>query len=246
MAWTEVDSAATSPAESGIGFDVMTTRVRLNLRNLPTQHPHYSSIPNYINEAVQEFQTLLLGPRLKKKAVDLIPRLKDWRWYDTTVNNQVYLALPDTLLWLDSVTVTRSTTTFSAATQKEYPVTEEPDSEKFGQLSKTATGYPTKWHRAGSRIELNPTPTTAFLTQLVLHGARAEDTLATTDKLKMPLRLQYFVLELATAISMEKMGWIDAAERRVSIEERLAKSLDVTAGEMARNRTQVQIAGAPR
>src|SRR3990167_991370 len=245
MAWAEVDSAATSPAESGIGFDVMTTRVRLNLRNLPSQHPHYSSIGNYINEAVQEFQTLLLGPRFRKKAIDLIPRLKDWRWSDTTVNNQAYMTLPDTLLWMNSVTVTRSSTAFSAATQTEYPVTEEPDGDLFGQNTKTATGYPKKWHRAGSRIELWPTPTTAYLTQLVLHGARAEDTLATTDKLKMPLRLQYFVLELATAISMEKMGWVDASGRRGSIEDRLAKSLDVTSRETARNRVQVQIAGAP-
>ena len=80
----------------------------------------------------------------------------------------------------------------------------------------------------------------------MLHGARAEDTLATTDKLKMPLRLQYFVLELATAISMEKMGWVDATGRRASIENRLEKSLNVTAQETNRNRVRVQIAGAPR
>lgn len=248
MAWTEVDSAATSPAEAGLAYSVLKTRTYLALGNMPTQHPHYTYVPTYINEAKDDIQALIFDdPGLRKHAFDLMPRLKNWRWYDTTVNNQIYLSLPANLLWLDHVTVTRLTTAFAPASQLEYPLVEENDPAIFGQRSKTATGWPTTFVRAGSRIELNPTPTTAYLTQVILHGARAEDDLSdAADKLKMPARLHKYVIGLAKAITMEHAGMDGAQDERARVEGRIKRSLGITGQERRRNKIVLRIAGTPR
>lgn len=249
MTWTEVDSVVTSPTESPIAFSLLKTRVYLGLKNMPAQHPHYSSVPTYINEAVTDLQTMVLNDgRIRKKVFSLMPRLKMWRWYDTTVNAQQYLALPANLLWIDAVAATRLTAAYAPASQREYELTEEPDPIAFGRRSKTATGFPTSWCRVGSEIMFWPTPTTAYLSQIVLYGARAEDTLsAAGDTLKMPLRLQRFVIDLAVAITMEHASMLGAADKRAEVEDHILKSLDITAEERRRNKpVVVRVAGSPR
>lgn len=243
-----MDSAVTSPAETGIAYSLLKSRTYLGLTNMPTNHPHYSLVPTYINEAKDELQTMVINNgRVRKKAFSLMPRLNNWRWYDTTVNNQYYLALPANLLWLDHVSCTRLTTAFAPASQVEYPLVEESDVVMFGQKSKTATGWPTVWCRSGSRIQLWPTPTTAFLTQIILYGARAEDDLSQSgDTLKMPLRLQKYVVDLAVAVTMEHANMIGAADKRAEVEDHILKSLDITAEERQRNKVITRIAGTPR
>lgn len=248
MSWTEIDSAVTSPAEAGIAYSVLKTRVYVGLGNMPTQHPHYAYVPTYINEAKDDIQSLIFDdPGLRKNALALMPRMKNWRWYDTTVNGQIYLSLPANLLWLDHVSITRLTTAYAPATQTDYPLTEENDPAIFGQRSKASTGWPTTFVRAGSRIELWPTPTTAFLTQVVLHGVRAEDDLANpSDTLKMPARLQKYVVDMAKAITMEHAGMNGAADERARVEGRIRNVLGTSGQERRRNKIVIRVAGTPR
>lgn len=250
MSWTEVDSAATSPAEAGIALSVLKTRVILGVGNLPSQNPHYGYINDatYINEAKDTIQSLVFDdPRLRKTALSLMPRLVNWRWYDVTVNGQIYLTLPANLLWLDHVTYTKSTSAFAPATQTEYPMVEEIDPAIFGQKSKTAVGWPTVFCRAGSRIEIWPTPSTAYLTNVVLHGVRAEDDLSqATDKLKMPQRLQKYVIKMAVAITRENAGMDGGAGARAAVEDQLRKELGIAGQERMRDKIVNRIAGTPR
>lgn len=250
MAWTEVDSAVTSPAEAGYTASQMIAKVALNCSNLPTQHPHYSSLLSYINEAKDEFMTLMLEPR-GKKLLDLMQRLRNWRWYDVTVNAQNYLPLPDTLLDLEAVSYTQSQAAYAPSSVREYPSFPEQDPVLFGLFTKTQTGWPVKWRRAGARVELWPTPSstpTDYRTMLVLRGTRKEDDLLAdnTNKWKMDMKLQNFVGELATAIAMEKMQWEEAQARRTSFEQRMEKYLSIATEERTRSVIRSQIAGTPR
>jgi uncharacterized protein (DUF2267 family) len=241
--WSEHDSAALDAAQTGITFAVMTADVIRNCDNLASQHPHYGQVGRYINEAKDEFQRMVLG---RKQARDLAPVLFNWRWSQTTVNTQNYLALPDSLLVLESVTYTKLTTTYDPSATTEYPSVEVTDANTFGYFSKTQTGWPTLWRRAAGRVELWPTPTTTYLTKVVLRGFRAEDDLTGTATLKMDARLHPLITDLATAITMEKMGWEQAADKRAKAEARIARTLNIRGEERARDVTRTTIAGSPR
>jgi hypothetical protein len=247
MAWTEVDSAATSPVETGLTATVMTADVIRNCNNLPPQHPHYSSILKYINEAKDEFMTLMVTSH--RGLLSLMPRLQNWRWYDVTVDGQGYLVLPRMMLTLESVSYTKLTTAYVPGSTTEYPTTLVSDPALFGQFPKPVTGWPVQYRRNGSRIDLWPTPDASpvnYLTQVVLRGTRREDDIATIATYKMDEKLHPMVVELATAIAMEKMGWDEAPARRASIEKRLSRYMNVSAAENQRASMPTAIAGLPR
>jgi hypothetical protein len=98
VSWVEVDSATTSPAETDILFGPIGTktsfqgRVRAQLDNLPSQHDHYTLIPTYCNQAIEEIQTL--GLSMGREMLDQLPRLRNWRWWDVTIAGQNWLPLP--------------------------------------------------------------------------------------------------------------------------------------------------------
>jgi hypothetical protein len=229
----------TGPDDSFVG------RVVRNCNNLPTQHPHYSSVQTYINEAKDELLTL--GLTLSgRRVLDWLPRLRNWRWYDVTINNQAYLPLPERMLYLEDVHYTKLTTAVVDGTTVEYLSVEEPDAELWGLIS-MAAGWPTRWRRAGSRVLLKPLPTTTYLTMVVLYGTRREnDLVAAGDTLLMDPQLQTLAVELATAITMEKMGWADAAARRASVVSRLTTMMNIRVEEGKRNTIVTTIAGTPR
>lgn len=232
--------------EVAIPFSTLKQRVITNCNNLPPQHPHYSSVGTYINEAKDEIMTLMVSPR-GKKLLDFMPRLRNWRWFDVTIAAQDYLPLPSNMLTLESATYTKSTATYSPGAVTEYPVFEQPDPVLFGQLSKASTGWPVFYRRAAASVEVWPCPSTNFLTQIVLRGTRKEaDLVNPSDTYLMDVKLQNFVVELATAITMEKMGWEEAAARRASFENRMAKYTNVTAEEGTRTVITTSIAGMPR
>jgi hypothetical protein len=246
MAWTEVDSAVTSPAETGLSATVMTADVIRNCNNLPPQHPHYSSVLKYINEAKDEFMTLMVSSH--RGLLSLMPRLQNWRWYDVTVDGQGYLVLPSTMLTFESASYSKLTTAYVPGTTTEYPMFPEADPVLFGQFTKTTTGWPVRYRRNGSRIDLWPTPDsspTNYLTQVVIRGTRKEDDISTTGTYKMDAKLHAFVVELATAITMEKMGWEEAPLRRASVERRLSRYMNVSATEQGRTMIRTTIAGLP-
>lgn len=228
------------PDESFIG------RVTRNCNNLPYQHPHFPMLGQYVNEAKDEILTMALSIG-GRRVLDWLVRLQHWRWYDITVNAQAYLPLPERMLWLDGIHYTKSTSAFVLGATTEYESVPIDDSDTWGLLNKSLTGWPTRWRRAGSRVEFHPTPTTAFLTYVVATGTRRDiDLSAASDTLLMDPQLQAMTAELATAITMEKMGWEQATARRTSVETRLTKMLNVRAEESTPHPIVTRIAGTPR
>lgn len=225
----------------------MQGRVLAQLDNLPTQHPHYSLIPSYINEAKDELLTL--GLALGKEVLDHVPRLRNWRWWAQTVAGQAYLPLPERMLYLEAMGYTKDLLAYSTATSTLLPSDEitAGEDELFGLLSRTTTGYPTMFRRAGSRLELWPVPTTAFLTTIVVQGTRMDkDLSANTDALLMSPRMQLLAVDLAVVISMEKMGWEEAAERRTALESKMARLIGPGKKERIRKTGKTRVAGMPR
>lgn len=254
MAWTEIDSAATSPAETDIPFGPIGTKTTIlgqmvvRLDNLPSQHQHYSLLPNYFNEAKDELLTLGLG--MGRSVLDQLPRLQHWRWYDVTVSGQNYLPLPERMLDLEAMGYTESTAAYDSSTTTLKPSTlASGASEEFGLFSRTATGYPTLFRRAGARIEYWPTTSTTPVdsrTTVVVQGTRMDVNLsADADTLLMSPRLQLLAIDLAVVVAMEKMRWDEAEDGRVALESKLARLISPGGRERMRSKVRTRVAGTP-
>lgn len=254
--WTEVDSATTDAVETDIVFGPATTatsfqgQVLAGLDNLPTQHPHYSLVPTYCNMAVDELLTL--GLALGKEMLDQMPRLRNWRWWGKTTAGIVYMPLPERMLYLEEFQYTKDLNSYDPSTSVLYPSTEitAGEDEIFGILSRTSTGYPSLYRRAGSRIEIWPVPQSSpsdYRSTVVVSGTRMDNILTNpTDTLLMAPRLQLLAIDLSVVISMEKMGWEEAAERRGALETKLARLVSPGKKERVKKTGRTQVAGTPR
>jgi hypothetical protein len=230
---------------AAITFGVMQTRVALNCNNLQSSDPHYGYVDDAINEAANAVVLMAIGG--DRRNMNLFRNLRNRRYYDITVNGQAYLSRPSNLLILDSVSITRSTTAYAAATQTEYPVTEMTDQQNFGLLNKSATDYPTIFHDASESILLWPTPTTAYLTYVVVRGIRKEAALTNSgDTFAMEDIWHPIVIDVATSIMLKNMGQFDASEKwMAAAEKRVTQTVNLVGLSNRLNRVRIGIAGAP-
>lgn len=247
MTWVEHDSATTDPAETDITFVNLKARVIAECDNLPSQHPQYTYIGENVNEAKDELLRMAFG--MSRRVLDMLPRLRNWRWSQTTVNGQNYLALPSTMIFLEWVSYTKLTTTFSPSATTTYKMIEEPDAELLGFRNKATTGWPAVYRRAGTRLEMWPTPSsspTDYTTKLVVGGVRYDNDLsADGDTLLMDLPLQRLVIDLAAAITMKRATWEDAPSKLAEVTATLQGMFNPTAAER-RTVTNTRVAGTPR
>jgi hypothetical protein len=229
---------------TAIPFSTMKTRVALNVGNMQSSDPWYSYLGDFINEASN--RVVLTAVSKDRRAGNCFPSLKTGRWYDVTVNNQGYLTLPTTLLALDSVTCTRSTSAYNPSSSTEYPVIET-DTAKFSLFPKDATGWPAQWVRSGTQILIWPTPTTDYLSQIVVRGMRREADLSNNaDVLTMDPMWHPTVIKCATALVMEARGWDDQAPIWWGAVDRdVTSTLNLLGLERLRDNSRVTIAGAP-
>lgn len=264
MTWTELDSATTSPSETDIPFGPIGTKtsylgmMRAQLDNLPSQHDHYTLLPTYANQGKDELLTLGLG--MGRDVLDHLPRLHNWRWYDATIDGQGFLYLPERMLWLEAMSYVVNATTgggWLTAFDPSSPATRllpaDPiaagASAQFGLYSRTTPGFPTIFHRAGSRLEFWPTPVSApidYRTTVVVYGTRMDNILtADTDTLLMSPRMQLLAIDLSVVIAMEKMGWDEATSRREQVEGKLRRLISPGTKERVATKTRTRVGGTP-
>jgi hypothetical protein len=253
--WVEVDSATTQPTETDIVFGPITTqlsfqgRVVTMLDNLSSLHPHYPLIPKYCNEAKDELLTLAFA--MNHSVLDMVPRLQNWRWTDVTQDGQGYMLLPERMLYLESMSYTKLLTAYDPSATVLYTSVEVPAgaSQNFGLYPRTTTGYPTLFHRAGSRLEFWPTATASpvdYRTAVVISGTRLDNDLVNPgDTLLMAPRLQLLAIDLAVVISMEKMGWDEGPERRNAFSQRLTTLLNIGMKERVGGKVKTRAGGSP-
>jgi hypothetical protein len=241
--------------ETDIPYGPITTntsmqgRVVLQLDNLPTQHPHYALIPNYVNEAKD--QLLTLGLSMSRNMLDHMPRLRNWRWTDITQAGQNSMPLPERMLYLESMSYTKLATPYDVTATVLYPSTPVAPgaASEFGLYPRTAVGWPTLFRRAGSSIEFWPTPVSTpvdYRTAIVVYGTRMDkDLSAAADGLLMSPRMQLMVIDLAVVIAMEKMGWDEGPERRIALESKFGRLIGAGTKERMRAPVRTRAAGTP-
>jgi hypothetical protein len=255
VAWTELDTSPTQPTETDIVFgpaSLITSiqgMVIAQLDNLPTQNPHYALIPTYINQAKDEILTL--GLSMGRNVLDHLPRMRNWRWMDITQAGVSTMPLPERMLYLEAMSYTKSLAPYDPSSVVLFPSTPVPSGSatEFGLYPRTATGWPTLFHRAGSSIELWPPPVstpTDFRTAIVVYGTRMDNILVNnTDVLLMSPRLQLLTVDLAVVIAMEKMGWDEGPERRAALESKLGRLIGMGTKERIHAPIKTRVGGTP-
>lgn len=225
----------------------MKLRVMRNLSNAQSSHPVISNdLQAFINEAAN--RVVLMAAAKDRRAANIFPELRNFGTSGITVNAQDTLAIPATILVLESVNITKSTSAYASGTQTEYPVYEMPDAQMFGQLNKTTTGYPTQWIRSGANILLWPTPTTAYLTRVVFRGIRRESDLSQdADVLTMDYIWHPAVIDYASYLGANELGWDDDAQKWLNAcEKKVTECLNLVGLERQKNNTSIEIGGMPR
>lgn len=223
----------------------MKTRVALNCGNMQSNDPHYTYLGDVVNEAANA--VILMAVAGERKNLNSFQRLRNRRYYDTTVNAQGYLTKPDDILVVDSVTYTKSTSAYDPSRHREYSIYEETDQERFGLLDKASTrvGYPQIWCEASTQVLLWPTPTTAYLTQIVLRGIKKEAALANAnDTFDMEDIWHPVVIQYATYLMMQNLGWDDADKWLARAEKRVTQIVDLLGLSNRRDRFRWEVAGA--
>lgn len=183
-----------------------------------------------------------------RRGANIFPELRNIAGSALTSNGVDTLAIPTTLLVLESCSITKSTSAYAAATQTETPIFEEPDAQLFGQFSKTQTGYPTRWIRSGTNIRLWPTPVTGYLTYVVFRGIRKESDLsADGDTLVMSDLWHPAVIDYASYLGANELGWDEDAQKWLTAcEKKVTECLNLVGLERQKNDSSIEIAGMPR
>jgi hypothetical protein len=213
---------------------------------MQSSDPFYTYLGDFTNEAANA--VLLLAISRDRRNVNLFPELRQRRYYDVTVNAQGYLDRPSSLLILDTVSYTKTTTAYDPSRHTEYPVIEEPDQARFALLNKSATtvGYPQIFHDAATQILLWPTPTTAYLTQVVVRGMRKETALTTDGQtFQMNELFHPVIIDYATYLTMQRMGLDEAEKFLTAAEKRLTQTINLLALSNRRERSRIIVAGTP-
>lgn len=191
----------------------MQATVAMNCDNLATSDPVYTdsdSLKRYINEAANRVLLMAVQDgKSRRTNFSAFPELQN-RVFDAgnTSNSTQSLAVPATCLVPETLTMTKSTAAYSEGSQTEYTIAECPNYDTFAKLPKTATGYPQLWIRSGNNFLFWPTPTTAYLTRVLVRGVRRESDLsAGSDTLLMDYLFHPAVVAEATAITCDALGW---------------------------------------
>lgn len=240
---------------ASLTLSTIQSRVRRNVGNIPTSHPIYtdsSSLKDYVNEAAKRVVLMaVIDPATKRRRsnFEAFPELRDRRWYDVTVNNQGYLTMPTDCLVPDSITYTKTTTAYDPSRHTEYVVVEK-DIETFKLLDKTTatTGWPQIWCRSSLSILLWPTPTTAFLTQVILRGIREEQDLVNpTDTFTVDERWHPAIVDEACSLTCAALNWWDdAAQWHAKAEQKIGEAVSLLGSSKRKNRLRLRFAGVPQ
>lgn len=228
----------------------MQAQVAAFCGGLLTTDPIYtvsSSLVGFINDAANRVILMASydpGSGKPRRNFNLFPELQGHIWFDVTVAEQGYLALPDNCLVPDSLHYTKVTTDYDPSRDTEYLISEQPDVEAFALLSKaaTSTGWPSQWCRQASVLLLNSTPTTAYLTQVVVRGIRAEDDLsAVGDVFTMHPRWHSAVVTESCALVSEGLRrWSEAERWHEATRRKIDEAISLTGAANSKNRAAQQ------
>lgn len=199
---------------AAIDFSTMKTRVALRLGNMQSSDPFYSYLGNWVNDAANRVVLRALSRNAKRKEA-MFPELQSkWRT-DATTNGVEYVSMPSDCLWITDVFSFDDDAAADESRDKRYVMVEVPSQRTWELLDKSTdtVGYPRRWRRFSTRIQLHPVPTTTYLTKLLVLGfAEESDLSGNTDTFVIDQRWHPAIVDYAVYLGATELGWGDDAE----------------------------------
>lgn len=197
----------------------------LNLGNMQSTHPYYSSIGAYVNDALNKIP---LHAITAAKNLELFPELAT-KWTTSTVVDQAWLDLPNDSLAVQVVYSFDSSTAPDLSSVNRQPVSYvSPGDYELLPKASTNTGYPRLYSQQGNRLLLSPTPRTGYLTYLLVSGIQQEPELsADGDTPVMDKRWHSAIADYACYLLATDLGWDDAGRFLASCDQKIATSVSM-------------------
>lgn len=228
-------------------MDLQTLKNRAILRfgNLHTSDPAYSNLDDYANEAVAA--TVLRVVRQDRQYAQLFRELQH-RWYVATVDSEPGVALAEPVLAIERVYsfdddgVTPPDDGATDRREVDY-VTER----QFEERSKSEIGYPDSVTLIGNTLYVSPTPTAAYVTNLMVRGLRMPtDMVSPTDKPGLNSQWHPAVLEmLCHILAREKNYDVDAEKYLMHFDRLIGEVVNPSSLLNRKRHVKVRFAGSP-
>ena len=222
------------------------TRLALNAGNLPSSHPMFPYLQNYINDGIRE---MITRASARFPNFQLFSELRDIEWIDVTIVDQDYLVLPSDGFAIQRAFSLDSPTAPTIANAGWHLLTYlEP--QEFDQLVKSTTSlaWPTLWTQREGRIYLNQTPRTSWTTYMKIDGVQDEpDMVNAGDVPRTNIRWHPAILDLASHLLLTDMGWPDAQRFLDAADEKIGNvGASVMGTRRLNTRRSIRMAGMPR
>ena len=230
-----------------MNFTTLKARVQLNAGNMQSTHPLATYVPNYVNDGTR---MVIMRASMKFPNFELFPEHKDVEWTDVTVADQDYLTLPTDQIAIRSCFSSDSSTAPNL-NNTGWRLLTYMEPEAFDQLGRPTTqiAYPTNWTLRENRVYLYPTPRATKTAYVKLDGIQDEpDMSAGTDTPRTHIRWHPAILDFASHLLLNDMGWVEDAKR---FKDSADDKINTIGGSMmglrrANVKRAVRISGAPR
>jgi hypothetical protein len=179
-----------------------------------TTHPFVSPTDyttNWVNRALVRIARMLAASG--RDVAQILPHFFA-TWEGVTVNNGAYVDVPTNALTVREVYSFDKTSADENRDKGRLLPEISPAAYEVMARDTTVVGFPRMWTRRANRIYLFPIPTTAYLTDLHIHGTKKESTLSGDASVAI-LGEEWediTVLE-AARIGATEMGWFEAAKQ---------------------------------
>lgn len=223
-------------------FNEMKTEVQRMLGNLPSSHPFYGDLGNWVNRATNRVVMMAISSNRQKP--NLFPELTT-SWTDITTSGTNYLDEPTDKLAIVRLYSFDDDAVPNTSTTRSLPMSFVP-MEHFEIMKRDTgvVGYPRIWSRKGKRIYIWPTPSADYLTYIHVYGVMREPEMsADADEPRMSEVWHDAVVNVAASIGAGKLGWAeDSAKYMASAQADIGMAVNITALEESGHTSPVRLA----
>ena len=222
-------------------------RVALNAGNMPTVHPLYTYIQQYVNDGIR---LMVAQSSVRFPNFDMFPEYKDVEWTDITIADQAYLLLPNDQLIPQRVFSSDSSTApnlNNTAWRVVIPATPQ----EYDQWNKDTTNiaWPSNYMVREGRLYLWPTPRTGKTTYIKIDGVQDEpDMSAPGSSPRCAARWHPAIIDFASHLICNDLGWDAEAQKFFQAGDAKVQLFGASfvGGRRANIRRAIRIKGAPR
>ena len=222
-------------------FTIIKEKIGVRLGNLPSSDPFYGQLGNWANKATNG--TIMRVLSKNRRFYNLFPELED-KWQDTTVVNTPHLSRPTDALIITDIFQFKKTSA-NANTDNRYLLSrvEKRQWELLDKESKDS--WPLSWVRYGNRLQIYPTPTASYVTDVLIHAIASENEMTGVSDTPVVHEMWHdAIVDFGVWLGATELGWKETAEEAIAAcDQKIAMTVDISGLENVYAQPRVRVRG---